>query len=66
MQVAYLVGSSMVYLTLDGRCSLVFGSTLFTDCSLFCVLVGPGNVHRSDPDFAGTDCLRITARYSWP
>jgi len=34
MQVLYLVGSSMVYLTLDRRCSPLFGSKLFTDCSL--------------------------------
>jgi hypothetical protein len=34
MQVVYPVGSSMVYLTLDRRCSLVFGTKLFTDCSL--------------------------------
>jgi hypothetical protein len=45
MQVVYPVGSSMVYLTLDRRWSLVFGSKLFTDCSLFCILVGPGNVY---------------------
>ena len=30
MQVVYLVGSSMVYLTPVRRCSLVFGSKLFT------------------------------------
>jgi hypothetical protein len=34
MQVVYPVGSSMVYLTLDRRFSLVFGRKLFTDCSL--------------------------------
>ena len=45
MQVVYLVGSSMVYLTRDCRFYLVFGSTLFTDCSLFYVLVGPGKVY---------------------
>jgi hypothetical protein len=62
MQVVYPVGSSMVYLTLDRRFSPVFGSTLFTDCSLFCVLDGPDNVHHSDPDFARTECLRISQR----
>jgi hypothetical protein len=41
----------MVYLTLDRRCSLVFGSKLFTDCSLFWVLVGPGNVHGTGSGF---------------
>ena len=34
MQVVYPVGSSMVYLRVDRQSSLVFGSTLFTDCSL--------------------------------
>src|SRR5437867_13390694 len=34
MQVVYLVGSSMVYVSLGSRFSSVFGSKLFTDCSL--------------------------------
>ena len=32
--VVYLVGSSMVYLKLDGRFCPVFGKKLFTNCSL--------------------------------
>jgi hypothetical protein len=51
MQVVYPVGSSMVYLIIDRRFYLVFGSTLFTDCSLFYVLVGPGNVHGTGSGF---------------
>ncbi len=34
MQVVFPVASSSVYLTLDASCSPVFGSKLFTDCSL--------------------------------
>src|SRR5438445_12795149 len=34
MQVVYPIGSSMVYLTPHGWYSPVFGSQLFTDCSL--------------------------------
>jgi hypothetical protein len=60
MQVVYPVGSSMVYLTLDRRFYLVFGSRLFTDCSLFCFLVHLDNVQRTDPDFAWTELLRTT------
>jgi hypothetical protein len=40
MQVLYLVGSSSVYLTLDTRDYVVFGTDLFTDCSLAAKLNG--------------------------
>ena len=40
MQVVYPVGSSMVYLTPRTRCSSVFGSKLFTDCSLGAQIAG--------------------------
>ena len=38
----------------------MFGSRLFTDCSLFCFLVQIDNVQRTDPDFAWTKLLRTT------
>ena len=51
MQVVYPVGSSMVYLTLDRRFYLVFGSTLFTDCSLPRAVVSTANVQvRIQPE----------------
>jgi hypothetical protein len=40
MQVVYLVGSSMVYLTLHTPFSPVFGNKLFTDCSLRVQIAG--------------------------
>jgi hypothetical protein len=40
MQVVYPVGSSMVYHTPDRRFPSVFGSKLFTDCSLRAQIMG--------------------------
>jgi hypothetical protein len=47
MQVVYPVGSSMVCLMPLTRFSPVFGSTLFTDCSLFFVQARYGNRART-------------------
>jgi len=68
MQVVYPVGSPMVCLMPLTRFSPVFGSTLFTDCSLFFVQARYGNRARTgvklvaaSQDSDRTEYLRSTA-----